>query len=257
MGMGDELMAMGEARQLSEQYNGARVVIADKVGAPRWHEIWSDAPYIRQRGDHREGIGVRNGPGCRPYIERYDSERFWWRDYQPVPADLRHVGGWNESTRRAVVIEPNLKPSASVNKQWPRDLWLKLVADLGGAGYRVVQLGAPAWVLPGVEVVPTPDFRSLVRAMRNAAVYVGHEGGLHHLSAALHLPAVVIFGGYIWPRSTGYSTHHNLYAGGYACGARKACAHCAAAMESITVPMVRDAITGALNDERMARVIPA
>ena len=46
--------------------------------------------------------------------------------------------------------------------------------------------------------------------LSGARAAVLHEGGLHHAAAALGMPAVVLFGGMISPRNTGYDVHVNL-----------------------------------------------
>jgi hypothetical protein len=75
-------------------------------------------------------------------------------------------------------------------------------------------------------------------------VYVGHEGGLHHAAAAVRLPAVVIFGGFITPAVTGYAEQVNLTAPGLGvahplgCGRRVDCPHCADAIAQITPELV-------------------
>jgi len=246
--MGDELMALGEARAMSTHYGGGRVSIVGRDGLPRWNAVFQGAPYVRQQDDARHGMGIRNGPGCRPYIDSVSPDRFVWSPYQPLPADLRHIAGVDPRAEGRILIEPNLKPRASINKQWPHENWLELGRALDMRHERI-QVGAPSWIIARATVVSTPSFEDLVRVMRGARLYVGHEGGLHHLAAALGVPAVVIFGGYIWPRHTGYRTHINLTGGAYACGSRQACKHCAAAMQSISVGKVLDEITRTLSDD--------
>lgn len=67
---------------------------------------------------------------------------------------------------------------------------------------------------------------------------MGCEGGMHHGSAAVGIPAVVLFGGFIHPRTTGYESHANIFTGGRACGSIKPCAHCRQAMLAISVERV-------------------
>lgn len=234
--MGDELMAMGEAWKTSAEFGGAPVVITDRHGKPRWSDIWTGAPYIRQVGDNREGISIRNGPGCRPYVANVTSDRWTWRDYAPIPAELEHiVGDVIRGTGGYVVIEPRLKGSASQNKRWPDHHWSRLIGLFRERfpGVRLVTLGPAPWSSV-VDHILTPGFRDAARALRQAALYVGHEGGLHHLSAAVGIPAVVLFGGYVPPSATGYPWHRNITGGATACGMRTFCAHCAQTMESIT-----------------------
>jgi len=242
MGLGDEMMAAGEAQAMSAQMGGHKVTICDKKGAPRWHPIWAGNPAIAQTIGPGTGLQLINGPGARPYIERHDSERFVWRDYKPIRANLdAFLTGARRIARPYVVIEPGLKASASTNKQWPRDRWHDVVARLPDISF--VQIGAAEIdVLVGATAYTTPGLGSAINVMSQALAYVGHEGGLHHMAAAVGIPAVVLFGGFIAPSVTGYGYHHNIFTGREACGNRGPCNHCAAAMSAITVDRVVDAI---------------
>jgi hypothetical protein len=67
---------------------------------------------------------------------------------------------------------------------------------------------------------------------------------LHHAAAALGVPAVVIFGGFISPAVTGYAAHANIFTGDdLGCGNINPCPHCRAAMERISVDQVYGAAT--------------
>jgi ADP-heptose:LPS heptosyltransferase len=65
------------------------------------------------------------------------------------------------------------------------------------------------------------------------------EGGLYHAAAALGIPAVAIFGGWVSPANQGYDGEDivNLYEhmnGESPCGQRVPCPHCRAALDRIT-----------------------
>ena len=64
------------------------------------------------------------------------------------------------------------------------------------------------------------------------------EGGLHHAAAALGTPTIVIFGGFISPRQTGYPHQVNLFTGGTPCGMRRRCDHCEQAMRRVAIEEV-------------------
>ena len=66
------------------------------------------------------------------------------------------------------------------------------------------------------------------------------EGGLHHAAAALGVPSIVLFGGFISPRQTGYPHQVNVFTGGTPCGWRVRCGHCAAAMKKIEPERILD-----------------
>lgn len=144
-----------------------------------------------------------------------------------------------------IVIEPNVPHWKSVapNKQWPVWKFNEVAKLLVARGHRVVQFthGSVGHNLPYATQIATPDFRKALAVLRRAALYIGPEGGLHHGAAAVGVPAVVLFGGFIPPQVTGYDTHTNLTGGAEACGMFGACNHCRKALERISVEEVADA----------------
>lgn len=256
MGIGDELMAAGQARAIWLQH-GSRVEIIDTAGRRRWHPMWEGLPYIVKPADRGTAHKVIcNAPGHRPYIAGKTDERWTWKRFTPTPAEIvftpaeRKAVEWAATLeQRYVVIEPNLKPRASPNKDWGFARY-QAVVDGGDAYLPFVQVGAAgARTLRGVKRVQTADFRAACAVLAHARAYIGPEGGLHHAAAALGVPAIVIFGGYISPEQTGYGEHVNLFTGRRPCGMRIACAHCVKAMAEITPDAVLEALATVLRRE--------
>ena len=142
-----------------------------------------------------------------------------------------------------MVVEPNVKRHVRlrgeylVNKQWPFKRYQEVVTELTSQNRRVVQfIYGDVPRLHGAWLIQTPSFRSAAAILANASLYLGSEGGLHHAAAALGIPAVVLFGGWLPPSVLGYETHINLTGGeSEACGLLRPCPHCAAAMNRISV----------------------
>jgi len=255
MGLGDELMASGEARIVNER-TGLRVQIIDRHGRARMHPLWRHNPRIAQPGESGEFARIVNGPGARPYLVAISPERFEYRlDYRPVPGELyfddaeRSFGARH---RAEIIVGPDLKPGASPNKDWGRARWQAFVTLARARGFALTQLCERySRPLEGtIKVRATGDFRRACAVLANARAYVGHEGGLHHAAAALGIPGVVIFGGYVPVEVTGYALHRNLgVSGAAACGRREPCAHCAAEMARIAPEQVLDALEAALTEE--------
>jgi hypothetical protein len=211
--------------------------------------MWEKNPRILRPSAPSEGVSLLDAPGARPYIAEVTPERFVWRDSPPVPGEIALLD--NEVSYAlprvpagGVLIEPGLKAKASPNKRWGH--WQAVVDARPGIPW--VQIGAPGTEPPlkRVTYIMTPSFRIGCGVLSGMSLYVGHEGGLHHAAAALGVPAVVLFGGYISPAQTGYLTHWNLFTGGEPCGSRYPCLHCADAMRRITVEMVVETIDAAL-----------
>lgn len=234
MGFGDELTVTGHVRVM--QQTDPRKVKLD-YGRRLWNEVFDHNPRIAHAADKEFQVLQPRPNGVRPYCSAKHADRWVWRDYKPPigelyfqPDELAFAG----RLKLDVVIEPNLKGNASPNKDWGEGRWLALAALMRREGLRPVQLGKPGTrMLEGVPMVDTRNFRHACVALTRARAAVVHEGGLHHGAAVVGLRSVVIYGGYISPRQTGYDLHVNLFTGGEPCGMRVPCYHCSKAMARI------------------------
>lgn len=245
MGWGDEIMASGQARRAYEAAQAVKfrpdlkVAIRNQYGWLREHEAWLGNPIIASRNDRlSHTVAVLNAPGYRPYIARKTPTKWQWKEWE-CPVGELHLSAEEKSFGEAageidVLLEPNLKGKACQNKDWGFERWLRLAELLRQAGAQLTQVGAAgARLIPGVKYVETSGFRRAAAVLSRARVAVLPEGGLHHAAAALGVPAVVLFGGFISPKQTGYSSQENLFTGGEPCGNRDPCRHCAEAMGRI------------------------
>jgi ADP-heptose:LPS heptosyltransferase len=251
MGYGDQLMASGMAR--GAWARGKRIafgngiqIIWDQHSA----EVFRGNPNIVSPGsESADGIvWIPYYKGHRLY-NRHDKikDRWVWNmDFHALPGEIFldkfEVKSGERFGKGFVVIEPQSAPwkSVAANKDWGRGKFQAVADRLRAGGHKVVQFqsdrGSP--VLAGVMPIKTTSFRDAVAVLSHAAIYIGSEGGLHHAAAAVGIPAVVLFGGFIPPSVTGYATHANLTGGAEACGSLKPCAHCRKAMEAISVEEV-------------------
>lgn len=246
MGWGDEIMVTARVRRM--QVRDPRPVgIRGGDGLARWHSIWDNNPRMAKPGWHWPGQHrvqwLHDFPGHRPYLDyskfrnRDRRQPYVYTQFRAEPGEIylspaeKNLG---DLARGAVILEPNIKASASPNKDWGWQRWRRLAREL--QDLRLIQIGAPGVPQLGdrVEFIATRDIREACGVLSGAALLISPEGGLHHAAAALGIRAVVIFGGFISPATTGYELHTNLFTGGVACGMRVACAHCQAAMERIT-----------------------
>lgn len=250
MGIGDWLMVSGEARRRAAG-TARRFRVLNKRGEPYWHFVFEGHPNIARPGERfDEDLGFVNGH--RSYIAEETKQKRTFREYAPAPAPLHLPRQALQRAARAagaVVFNPSIKHSASPNKDWGWERWRELVALVKNV--RWLQLGEPgARRIPGAEYVETPHFTDAAGLLSGARAAVLHEGALHHAAAALGIPAVVIYGGYIGPRVTGYAGQVALFEGGpeypLGCGMRVPCSHCAAAMAAITPARVATALVGLL-----------
>ena len=247
MGLGDWLMAAGEARRV-HYATGKKVAITSRRGVPQWSPLWEGLPYIL-RMPTPDCARVISASGDRPYIRAKFPIKWAWQAYKPHPAEMAFTPAELELARSyhgAVMIEPNVKAIGHRNKAWPWHNWRELVdriqaGELGGKVPRLVQcLGAPdTEPMAGVETVRTDTFRQALAVLSVCRALITTEGGLMHGAAAVGVPAVVIFGAFISPEVTGYAMHRNLFTGaGLGCGSRLNCKHCQQAMQQITPAIV-------------------
>jgi len=255
VGLGDQLMGAGMAR--GAWAGRKRKVAFGERGRIRWdansETIFRGNPNIARPGE--EGRAdlewVRYFKGHRIY-NRQDAAggRWIWNyEFSAKPGEVFLTAQEAAAGRRFgqgfVVVEPHVPSWKSVapNKDWGAKRYQQVVDKLIAENVRVLQFtydkGGPA--LRGVEAVSTAGFRDALAVMSNAALFLGPEGGLHHAAAAVSVPGVVLFGGFIPPQVTGYATHANLTGGAEACGSYRPCAHCRAAMDRITVDEVHEA----------------
>lgn len=251
MGLGDQLIGTGLAK--GAKARGKRIAFGDGkkiIWDHHSEQIFRGNPNIAPPGSEndRDIEWIPFYRGNRIYNRQGDGRWIWYREFKVRPGEIYLTDDerkWAEKQGSGfIVIEPNVPEfkTVSPNKQWPTARYDKVAKLLLKSGYDVAQfVFKSGHIVPGVRQIKTPSFRHAVAALERASLYIGPEGGLHHASAAVSIPAVVLFGGFIPPRITGYDTHTNLTGGAVACGSLHACSHCKAAMEAITVPEVMGA----------------
>ncbi len=216
-----------------------------------WAErIFRYNPHIARPGDERasdlEWINHHKGNRLYNQISPCRSKWIWNMDFRPIAGEMFFSDEelqFAESVGSGfVVLEPNVPTHKSVspNKDWGAARYAAVADELRAAGQRVIQFWYDTARIrtPSAAPLLTPSFRHALAVLARAALYIGPEGGLHHGAAAVGIPAVVLFGGFIPPEVTGYTTHTNLTGGAAACGNLAPCRHCVAAMNAISVETV-------------------
>jgi hypothetical protein len=252
MGWGDEIMATADVRAM-QQKDPRKVAVLGKNGLARWHPIWDQNERIATPDEVALGVPVQwlnNYAGHRPYLDyaRSDRNRFYFTDYRAQPGEIvltREELAWGAARvdPGSILLEPNLKNGATPNKNWGSANWAAL-AQLLADDFPLIQIGPMRGYrqLKRARFVETPTVRAAASVVAAVRAAVLPEGGLHHAAAALGVRAVVLFGGYISPDTTGYAAHTNLFTGGVACGMRVRCEHCRDAMRAITAQQVARAL---------------
>jgi len=108
-----------------------------------------------------------------------------------TPTKTRYVVVSHGSNRRITI-----HPSRVSTKNWDVDKWREIVQYLHGRGFSVVQVGEKEnQVIEGaIDYLGKTDIIATTALIKEAAFYMGTEGGLSHLAAAVGTPSVVLFG---------------------------------------------------------------
>jgi hypothetical protein len=241
MGLGDWLMASGDAKEANER-TGKKVKLGDGVRMSWDSQVFANNPRMASNCD-TDVVWVKNYQGHRPYLKGAKNGRMLFNnDYKPKPGEIyfsqvekKHI---EKIDKDYIVVEPNVKRvyAHTVNKAWhgweelfKHDLpWLQL-GDVSIKRY--------------TNWKETATFRDALQVLSKAKLFVGTDGGLHHAAAALGIPSVVIWTGFTSPRHLGYDTHRNIHDGSEPCGTYDSvCQHCLLKSKAITVEQVLDAV---------------
>lgn len=241
-------MATGMAR--GAKARGRRIAFGDgkQIIFSPWSKIvFRNNPNIAHPGDEcaSDIEWIAHHKGHRLYNSVNDTRTRWiWnRSFRPTPGEMFFDADELALASRIepgfILVEPNVPGHKSVasNKDWGASKYSAVVATLIKQDHRVLQFDYETARVhcAGAGLVKTPSIRHALAVLQRAALYIGPEGGLHHGAAAVGVPGVVLFGGFIPPEVTGYLTHTNLTGGAVACGKLNPCRHCRAAMDEISV----------------------
>lgn len=233
-------MAAGRAEAIYRE-TGKPVAIVDRHKQRRSHPIWQGNPAIDRLADQE----LLDAPGARPYIERWENGRIVFADYSvmqnpPGPIPLtKATRTWARNViqgREVALIQTTTKREGS-GKDWGVERW-RAVADELANDIDIFEFGPD--IRSGRlrrEFIHTPTIKHAAAIVEQVTIVLTPEGGVHHLAGAMGTPAVVVFGGFISPDTTGYAHHINLFADGpdSPCGVySRHCDHCDEALARIT-----------------------
>lgn len=98
-------------------------------------------------------------------------------------------------------------------KNWPMDWYTKLVENIKGIGYEVVQIGTPSEeAIPGAIKLDTPTIRHAAAVQKFSSLFIGGDSIFNHTSQAVAKKSVIIWGS-THPMGSGYDQNVNLVNG--------------------------------------------
>ena len=241
MGLGDWLMASGDAKEANER-TGKKVKLGNGVTMFLDNQVFANNPRMASNSD-TDVVWVKNYQGHRPYLKGTKNGRLLFNDdYKPRVGEVYfnqlEKKNIDKIDKDYIVVEPNVKRvyAHTVNKAWHG--WEELFKhDLPW-----LQLG-DVTVKRYTKWKETNTFREALQVLSKAKLFIGTDGGLHHAAAALGIPSVVIWTGFTSPRHLGYDTHRNIHDGSEPCGTYDSvCQHCLLKSKAISVEQVLDAV---------------
>lgn len=207
-----------------------------KVFRPKYIKFLEDNPtrYHFQKGHFIESmcrsVGIEGTVELRPHVAVTKKERSRW-------ANCR--GSIIVQTSRA---NPRFELQ---NKEWVTQNWHQLSKLLDGK-IPVVQIGSaddPAFE-GARDLRGKTTLRDAMAILSNAGLFLGVEGFLMHLAAAVQTSSVIIYGGYLDPSKSGYPENTNLFTElpCSPCGLTNHCEYDRECMRRITPEMVVEAV---------------
>ena len=283
MGLGDDLMITGFVEQEYDKHPNKQIVI----GNLNENLIFDSVVYLNNpKITHSNNID-KNKPVH--FINYNDLNRFYinynkcndvnlvWRtDFKLIPGKIyfskkevndaekilnQAVDYWFKNNRKkpqgiiffesySTKKDNNFYSNKMINKNWGEENWKNLINKLKNKYLIIQSVHEKTIRINGTFYSSNKfDFRTACSIMNKCDLFLGNEGAFGHAAAALNKKAVIYFGGWISPKSTGYDIHENIYFNDHdsPCGAvGYICNHCKKARKNITVGYLEGKINNIL-----------
>ena len=273
MGYGDSIMVTGMAKAIKKKYPDYQIIVGDRKKLLSYYDpiIFINNTDITVESEidlSKKTIWIEEFQGKRSYVQNADKDKFYWNEqYRAIQGGLyfsnkeidfaksifKKIKKTFSSNfqKQIIFIEPSRNTThknaesnnGEENKRWKLEKWQEVVNYFNHEILFVQSTYENCEILDGVHNFEL-NFREACTLMNLCDFYLGWEGGFSHAAAALNKKAVVLFGGYIHPKTTGYNFHQNIYIDieGSQCGMRKYCEHCEKCRKLITVDQVIERI---------------
>lgn len=245
MGMGDDMMYLGEAYRI-HQATGKKI-------APQKDGKIRAINYIKQPSfKNIDWLDINGHP-----VEQRPNGKRWYHDvesYKPIPAPIKLTEqelAWGESIKQQygdyIVVNPDAKSNAhhANNKHWPWKHWQRLVEGILDKDYVVLRAKPPGHHdLYGAVNIAT-DVRQMFVLIKNAHWVITTDGLAHHTAAAFNTPCTVIWGHCTSPKHLGYEYQKNILSDledAPCYTIHEDCEKCKETMENITPKQVLETI---------------
>ena len=277
MGYGDEIMASGYARLAKQQFPKLQILIGNKEKLLVYDSIiYKNNPNITlidQVNPKIKRMWIENFPNNRPYLKKITKDKIFWNmEYRAIKGDiffdkLESIYANNiineskkywfqnntkeykaiifiETTSNKTSSNPEIFRYKHLNKDWGIEKWNELIYQLSSEYLIIQSFHNDSYKHKNIFQFNS-TFRKACSVLNLCDFYVGPEGGFGHASAALNIPSVIYFGGWISPKTTGYNFHKNIYLDveDSPCGVYGyLCKHCEYCRNNISVEYMNEAI---------------
>ncbi|KZB70924.1 MULTISPECIES: glycosyltransferase family 9 protein [Thalassospira] len=207
------------------------------ISLPRLRSCWEHYVYRKSLADWKNGkqpLYVHIDMRLHSYAEKQTKQRTFWKTggtassiiaanfgfdvpepkcrFFPTSEEEAYVDGLLASegiTKPFIVIEPDTNRDwFGELRAWPFERWQELVYSLNDnlPQFELIQTGlGRGGVLDGVrDFTNKTSFREAASLLDRSTLFIGTEGGLMHLSAAVNCRSVVLWGGLTLPEFIGY-----------------------------------------------------
>ncbi len=135
-----------------------------------------------------------------------------------LPFPFIREGGYVPPGSRIVGVANGSKPGSWSKREWPH--MPVLVERLKEAGWQVRSFGLPHEFVPGAADFTGIPMRRVIEEMSRCDLFVSYDGGICHISEAIGIPTIWLFG------STGTVKNGPIYAHGRTLLSQRSCGPC-------------------------------
>lgn len=231
-GLGDELLLSAVAREIVRTHPGTRVWIRSRHGFrfPSFVESETVPPTAKTVETIYQNAVLYGPKFHSPFpghlVQQMLDKVALDTGLRVVASDLRPELALRPTRRTAeptVILHSGTNPRLP-SKNWGLSRWEKLAGLLQASGVRMRQVGSRNEpLLPGTEDLRGTAPGDLPEVFAESWVVVSIVGFLMHLAEAVHVPAVVLYGGREHPAIDGYPDQIHLSSGPLACRGRWGC----------------------------------
>ncbi len=221
--MGDNLLATSILPELRKKYPQHKIVVESR----RWDELFHNNPHVdfvtnkhykttkrhlklKYYIDNKTNLSIYRQ--LAKFVD-YDGELFA-QLYLTNEELLENKNLLKEKkiNKPYIAICPEGKQNFSSNrKEWFFDRFQKVVIRLKNQ-FDFVQLGMNSdKLLKDVYDCRGLKIRQSAAVVQHSELFFGLEGGLMHLAKSVNVDSVIIYGGFILPKVSGYKNNINLY----------------------------------------------